>query len=217
VRKKDRVEMAERTRSPGGGGVCLPVGGARNYGVGIMLALLVTACGEDEPKDDEGAGRDADFSESGLGFSHLRGYYDEPFELEITHLDAAQIAYTLHCSDPRESSSAVVADLPLTLSVDPDSTTGRFTSPVAARAQRLLGGSGPLTESPGQARFRARVEKIDVAIIAESARWGDAQRGSPFTQDDHWTPEIETVLEEWFPARTDLVIEQLREVGLYSQ
>jgi hypothetical protein len=56
-----------------------------------------------------------------------------------------------------------------------------------------------------------------VAIIAESARWGDAQRGSPFTKDDHWTPEIDTVLGEWFPARTAIVIEQLRDLDLYPQ
>jgi len=53
-----------------------------------------------------------------------------------------------------------------------------------------------------------------MAIIAESARWGDSQRAVPYTKDD-WEAEINDIYSRFFPYRTDITLDQLIEAGLY--
>ncbi len=90
----------------------------------------------------------------------------------------------------------------------------------AARAAEVLQGDGPLTPENAAASFHARAEEIELAIIAESARWGDAkdfeQDGRSWrTRDDDWVPAVQRVLDLWCPARTGIVIAQLQEAGLW--
>jgi len=85
------------------------------------------------------------------------------------------------------------------------------------RAYKHFENNGVLTPDAAQARFEARVAQIDMAIIAESARWGDAQSGSAYTKDNAWLPEIERVYDFFFPYRTDIVIDQLYDDGLYTK
>ncbi|MCU0685712.1 MAG: hypothetical protein MUF34_26290, partial [Polyangiaceae bacterium] len=55
----------------------------------------------------------------------------------------------------------------------------------ADRVQRHLFAGGALAGESVQQRLRARAEEIRQAIIAESARWGDAQRPrEPFGKPD---------------------------------
>ncbi|MGD8910851.1 MAG: CotH kinase family protein [Chromatiales bacterium] len=85
------------------------------------------------------------------------------------------------------------------------------------RAKALLE-SGVMTSSAATALFNARASEIELAIVAESARWGDAQTSSiegPRTKNDDWTPTLNVIRTEFFPARSAIVIEQLREAGLY--
>lgn len=63
-------------------------------------------------------------------------------------------------------------------------------------------------------RFNERVSEIELAIIAESARWGDSQSGSAYTKHDNWLPTINQVRDEFFPFRTDIVINQLKQEDL---
>ena len=72
---------------------------------------------------------------------------------------------------------------------------------------------GPLAPQNALATLDARAAQIDMAIIAESARWGDAQRGSPYTKDD-WLKAVDAT-RSWIGARTDTVIEQLQDAGWY--
>ena len=53
------------------------------------------------------------------------------------------------------------------------------------------------------------------AIIAESARWGDARRSNPYTRDVDWQRERNRLLTQYFPQRTEILLSQLKEVGLY--
>jgi hypothetical protein len=69
---------------------------------------------------------------------------------------------------------------------------------------------GLLTPEQSRARLQARAQQIDLAIIAESARWGDAKQPNAFTRDDHWLPEIEMLLNDYLPARTDTVLKQIK-------
>ncbi|MBN1605466.1 MAG: CotH kinase family protein [Polyangiaceae bacterium] len=85
----------------------------------------------------------------------------------------------------------------------------------AARAPQLLSGSGPMTPTAAARLIHARRQEIDLAIIAESARWGDAQGEPPRTKDRDWTPAVEAILKDYLPHRTQIVVDQLREQGLY--
>ena len=74
---------------------------------------------------------------------------------------------------------------------------------------------GVLTPEACTERFMARAEQIDLAIIAESARWGDAKRSRPRTRDDDWLPDINGMVSDYFPRRTDVVMGQFRGEGWY--
>jgi hypothetical protein len=74
--------------------------------------------------------------------------------------------------------------------------------------------NGLLTPSVSQALIRGRADEIDMAIIAESARWGDVISSTPFTKDRHWQPEINRVL-SYVQTRTNTVLNQFKNVGWY--
>jgi hypothetical protein len=85
------------------------------------------------------------------------------------------------------------------------------------RAYKFLTNGGALTPEVAVKRFDKRVAQINMAIIAESARWGDARGNStPFTKNDNWIPEINKMRENYFPVRTAIVIDQLKDAKLYS-
>ena len=83
----------------------------------------------------------------------------------------------------------------------------------ADAVQRHLFNDGVLTAENALEVIDNRVAQFDTAIIAESARWGDAQRNSPRTKTD-WENAVST-LREWIEERTPVVIGQLREQGWY--
>lgn len=94
----------------------------------------------------------------------------------------------------------------------------------AEHARKHLSGDGVLTPNRAADRFRKLSDRIDKAIVAESARWGDYRRDvhsykvgpyELYTRDDHWRPEIQRLLNEYFPKRPEVFIRQLREAGLY--
>ncbi len=86
----------------------------------------------------------------------------------------------------------------------------------ADRVAMHMTGTGALTPNECLQRFNNRVSQIDMAIIAESARWGDFSTSPPYTKDNQWLPEIETVRNEFFPYRTQIVLNQLISADLYS-
>jgi hypothetical protein len=71
-----------------------------------------------------------------------------------------------------------------------------------------------LTTSPNIQRWMARADQIDLAIIAESARWGDAKRSTPRTKED-WEGQNNYMVNTFFPARTQIVINQMRSVNMF--
>ena len=85
----------------------------------------------------------------------------------------------------------------------------------ANRTYKHFFNDGVFTPEQSQQRILARAEQIEMAIIAESARWGDSKRSSPFTKDNHWWPEINMLVNEYLPNRTDTVFGQLVNKGWY--
>ncbi len=84
----------------------------------------------------------------------------------------------------------------------------------ADRVYNRFFNDGPLTAEVAIARIENRVAQIEMAIIAESARWGDAKRSSPYTKQ-HWENEIGRLINTYLPTRVQAVVGQLRSVGWY--
>ncbi|MGC6582254.1 MAG: lamin tail domain-containing protein [Akkermansiaceae bacterium] len=84
------------------------------------------------------------------------------------------------------------------------------------RARMHLTGDGALTPAKCEARWMKYANNIDRAIIAESARWGDHRRATPYDRDD-WLTEQNRLRNSYFPVRTTNVINKLKTDGLYSE
>lgn len=90
----------------------------------------------------------------------------------------------------------------------------RYRKRVSDRVHKTFFNNGVFTPEAVTERFHKRTEEIDKAIIAESARWGDAQSQPLLTKND-WKNEINKLYDNYFPNRTDIVINQLIEAELF--
>ncbi len=89
-----------------------------------------------------------------------------------------------------------------------------FKLTVADHVHRHFFNGGLLTPEKNRERLMRRKNEIDRAVVAESARWGDAKRTSPLTRSD-WQNAVNAVLNNYFPQRSGIVLNQLRAKGLY--
>ncbi len=98
---------------------------------------------------------------------------------------------------------------------------------LADRVQKHFFNGGVFTPERATAIWKARSDVMDVAVIAESARWGDYKRDlvpgrwpaanyDLYTKNDHYLPNQKFILERYLPERTDIVLQQLREARLIS-
>lgn len=94
----------------------------------------------------------------------------------------------------------------------------------AARVQQLLFGRGPLAPEIAAQRYRTLADSVAAAMTAEAARWGAYRlevhpfKTGPYercTVESHWRPEVERILNQYFPERGKIVVEQFRERGLF--
>ena len=100
-----------------------------------------------------------------------------------------------------------------------------FRAVFAGRVRRHCLGDGALTPLRAADRFRKLADTLDLAIVAESARWGsyrnDCHRYKEgpyecYTRNAHWRPEIQRLLTEYFPQRTGAFLKTLERRGLWS-
>jgi hypothetical protein len=87
----------------------------------------------------------------------------------------------------------------------------------ADRAYNHFQKEGVFSSQSALARLNPRIEEVDLAVIAESARWGNSKRGSAssYTRNDQWIPEINKLKTKFMPVRPAVVIAQLKNAGLY--
>jgi len=90
----------------------------------------------------------------------------------------------------------------------------------ADHVYKLFFNNGQMTPEKTATLFTSRTEEIEMAIIGESARWGDTYYspktpGLPRTKDDHWKWAINDLLTNYFPVRTGIVLNQLKSANLY--
>jgi hypothetical protein len=94
---------------------------------------------------------------------------------------------------------------------------------VADRIHKHFFNNGALTPPATIERYTRLANELDLAIICESARWGDYRRdvhnvdnrAELYTRNDHWLVEVEDQLNNYFPYRTEKVFNQLKGKGLY--
>jgi hypothetical protein len=95
----------------------------------------------------------------------------------------------------------------------------------ADRVQKHCFNGGSLTPASAAGRWKQMADQIEKAVAAESARWGDYRRDvhpwqSPgpfdlYTKENHWLPQINYIMNTYFPNRTDVFINTLRTAGLF--
>jgi len=84
----------------------------------------------------------------------------------------------------------------------------------ADHTYRHMFNGGPATTEVSYARYKQLADQIELAIIAESARWGDQARSNPYTLAD-WQNSRDYILNTYMPQRPAIVLGQLRNAGLY--
>ncbi len=85
----------------------------------------------------------------------------------------------------------------------------------ADHVHRHFFNDGAMTPAGAADLVTARKDSIDLAVIAESARWGDAKVAKPRTRDDDWLPEVKFLLDNYLPARTNIVLNQFKARSWY--
>ena len=91
--------------------------------------------------------------------------------------------------------------------------------------QLLVAPGGLLTEQPVVELWDSLYNDISLALYAESARWGDyrrdvhpyASRGELYTPDKHYLKQRNKLLNEYFPQRTAVVVQQMIDKGWYPK
>ncbi|MCX5636845.1 MAG: CotH kinase family protein, partial [Planctomycetota bacterium] len=88
---------------------------------------------------------------------------------------------------------------------------------VADRAFKYFFNNGPMTPDAAAARIQKWANQIDLAIIAESARWGDAKTHPPLTRNDWLNADqaVNWIINDYLPSRTSTVLNQLKSKGWY--
>jgi hypothetical protein len=86
----------------------------------------------------------------------------------------------------------------------------------ADRAWKHFSDKGVFSPDSVLKRINKRINEVDGAVVAESARWGDSKRtGAPYTKNGTWIPEINKIRNRFIPLRTSIVIDQLKQADLY--
>lgn len=95
------------------------------------------------------------------------------------------------------------------------STNANFRMRMADRIQKHFFNGGVLSPPSLRELFLRRKEEIDRAVVAESARWGDSKTSPPLTRNANWINEVNRVLNNYFPQRGAVVLNQLRGDNLW--
>jgi len=81
------------------------------------------------------------------------------------------------------------------------------------RVSLHLGDKGALSVKKNQKRFTKRAEQVGPAMLAESARWGDANSLEPLDIGD-WQAHVDFLVDECLPQRDPIIRELLAEDDL---
>ena len=100
-----------------------------------------------------------------------------------------------------------------------------FCREFATRARKHMAPGAALSADAAAARYRSMADHLEPALFAEALRWGDYRNQihrykegafETYTVEGHWKPEVERIVQRYFPARVEAFKSQLREIGLYE-
>ena len=88
----------------------------------------------------------------------------------------------------------------------------------ADEVQKYMFNGGALTPAASKARYLARVNEIQDAVVGESARWGDVRKTPAYNRDQDWRGEVNRLTgpNGYFDQRTNAVLNQYRAGGLFA-
>lgn len=86
---------------------------------------------------------------------------------------------------------------------------------LADHVQRLFFNDGPFSTTRLLQRYASLAGEVERAVVAESARWGDAKREPPFKRDVEWVTERDRILRTYLPRRQNIFLAQLRADKLF--
>ncbi len=84
----------------------------------------------------------------------------------------------------------------------------------ADRVHHHLFNNGVLTPEYMRSLYQDFADQVEMPVICESARWGDMHHHPQLNQDD-WYNMRDWLLENFFEERYDIVLQQLKNAGLY--
>ncbi len=85
----------------------------------------------------------------------------------------------------------------------------------ADHLQKHFFDDGVLTPEKVAERWETLADGIADALICESARWGDYRTSTPYRPDTTWEAENRELKEDYFPYRTNVVLQQFRSQAMY--
>ena len=85
----------------------------------------------------------------------------------------------------------------------------------ADHVSRHFFNNGVLTPAGAMALYQIRLDDVDRAVVAESARWGDNHSSTPYTRDIDWIRERDWLFSEYFPKRSGIVLNQVKSRDWY--
>ncbi len=83
------------------------------------------------------------------------------------------------------------------------------------RVHAHLFNDGALTRDASSARWQDRQREIDIAIVGESARWGDSKKSPPFRREVEWLAEMNWMRDTYWEDLHPIAVQRFRNVGLY--
>ena len=97
---------------------------------------------------------------------------------------------------------------------------------LADRVHRMFFNGGTLTPESVTDLWMRRADEVHGPIVGETARWGDYRRDvysqrEPrsnfplFTRDEHYLEHQRWILEEYFPRRAEIILNQFRSAGYW--
>jgi len=89
-----------------------------------------------------------------------------------------------------------------------------FSLRFADHVQKHLFNGGPTTSGAAYLRYKDLADHVELAIICESARWGDQSSSTPYTLA-HWRTTRDYILNTYMPQRPAIALQQLKDAGLY--
>lgn len=92
---------------------------------------------------------------------------------------------------------------------------GDFLTLFKDRVYRHCFHDGALTDDNSRARWAELNEGVREAVVAESARWGDATRTAPYTRNIHWQNEVDR-LDGLMDGNVSRFLAALRSEGYYG-